>query len=272
MMRNNMKNSLVQMMTASQFDDIASRQCKIDESSSQVFPYYELAKLSHKLLNKNYEHDGDYVSETYMAIRDTWLCKHSPPIRYCAGYGSSRAAFAMDGGKCLKVATNIDGIHQMKNEIQNFNSGSKLACFPAMHAYDKLDGFSMIVDCCKTATRDDFYAFYGLPCNLAVGTIFQLVNDQMSFGKTRSYFQRCLVDDDLAIADEYENFNARIKFLDNLEKLKDTSIQWKVMHDLCKFCYAHKSLGLYDLESEANWGIAVRDGEQCPIVIDAGLA
>ena len=44
----------------------------------------------------------------YTALREDWLKKHCPPIKYI-GKGSSRAAFAMGGGLCLKVACNEAG-------------------------------------------------------------------------------------------------------------------------------------------------------------------
>jgi hypothetical protein len=39
------------------------------------------------------------------------------------GEGSSRLALAIDGGKCLKVAMNDEGIEQNENEIAVLEAG-----------------------------------------------------------------------------------------------------------------------------------------------------
>ena len=67
-------------------------------------------------------------SIAYMMLRDGWIKDHCPPIRYL-GEGSSRLALAIDGGKCLKVAINEDGIEQNANEIAVFEAGKGYLCF-----------------------------------------------------------------------------------------------------------------------------------------------
>ena len=71
--------------------------------------------------------------------------------------------------------------------------------------------------------------------------------------------------------DDFENFEVRLKFLRNLRAKKDDDYAYTVMADLAKFCAKDSRLGLGDLESEFNWGMAPRDGKLVPIVIDAGL-
>lgn len=49
------------------------------------------------------------VEKTFSALRRGWLKDKCPPVEF-AGEGSSRAAFALDGGLCLKIATSKAGI------------------------------------------------------------------------------------------------------------------------------------------------------------------
>ena len=71
--------------------------------------------------------------------------------------------------------------------------------------------------------------------------------------------------------DDFENFEVRLKFLRDLRAKKDNDYAYTVMADLAKFCVDDSRLGLEDLESEVNWGMAPRDGKLVPVVIDAGL-
>lgn len=44
----------------------------------------------------------------YMEVRNGFLKQHCPPVRYISE-GSSRAAYALDGGLCLKIAISEAG-------------------------------------------------------------------------------------------------------------------------------------------------------------------
>ena len=74
------------------------------------FSYKDFVKMTHKMLAKSRK---DWPEEdVWMQLEDGWVKDHCPPIRYL-GMGSSRVALAIDGGKCLKVAMNDDGVEQM---------------------------------------------------------------------------------------------------------------------------------------------------------------
>ena len=49
------------------------------------------------------------VYSTYYTTKKHILKKLCPPIQFC-GEGSSRAAYALAGGKCLKVAMEEKGV------------------------------------------------------------------------------------------------------------------------------------------------------------------
>lgn len=74
------------------------------------FSYKDFVSMTHKMLAKSKK---DWPEEdVWMQLEDGWVKDHCPPIRYL-GMGSSRVALAIDGGKCLKVAMNDDGVEQM---------------------------------------------------------------------------------------------------------------------------------------------------------------
>ena len=245
----------------------------LDEASNaSAFSYTEFLKVSHAALKKaSREDEDDAEAIAYEKLKNGWIKEHCPPIEYL-GEGSSRLAMAIDGGKCLKVVMNDEGIEQNENEIAVLEKGIGFSCFPKLYTYDKKNKFSIVVDCCCEAKPSDFMENYGISCNLAVGTAWQLVKDRLDFKQTRAYFNECMHDKKLAALDEYENFDKRLAFLDKLEQNKDAVPAWKSMWDLSQFCASYTGmLEMFDLEPEVNWGMAPRDGVLCPVVVDAGI-
>lgn len=145
------------------------------------FSYKDFVSMTHKMLAKS--RDDCPEEDVWMQLENGWIKDHCPPIRYL-GMGSTRTALAVDGGKCLKVAMNDEGVEQMQNEIEVLAAGADYVCFPKLYAYDKQKMFSMVTECCCEAKPTDFTKTYGLPCILAVGTITQLVEDMLDYDKT----------------------------------------------------------------------------------------
>ena len=245
----------------------------LDETEpNSTISYKEFLNVSHNALKKaRREYGGDAEWFACEELKKGWIKDHCPPIEYL-GEGSTRLAMAIDGGKCLKIASNEEGIEQNENEIQAFQLGADFSCFPKLYAYDKSSKYSLVVDCCCEAKPEDFRRVYGTSCMLAVGTIQQLVDDELDVNKTRDYFMKCIEDPSFGENDEYECFEERLEFLERLIDKRHSETAWTVMWDLTKFCHEHDDMiSLYDLESEVNWGMAPRNGELCPVVIDAGL-
>ena len=245
----------------------------IDESESgSSISYKEFLKVSHDALKRARRvHDEDAEWFACEELKKGWIKEHCPPIEYL-GEGSTRLAMAIDGGKCLKIAFNEEGIEQNENEINAFKLGAGFSCFPKLHAYDKTSKYSLVVDCCCEAEPEDFRRLYGTTCILAIGTVAKLVDDSLRAEKTREYFMKCIEDPELGSSDEYECFEERLKFLDKLVENKSSKAQWTVMWDLAEFCFKNPdAVSMYDLESEVNWGMIPRNGELCPVIIDAGL-
>ena len=112
------------------------------EESENIFSYAEFCKFHDECIKdgKRLDFRGelddgeDKYSFAYDKVKETYLKSKCPPIKF-AGRGSSRAAFALAGGKCLKVAVNFKGIGQNKQEAKNCTSHfSKLSCFTQVYA------------------------------------------------------------------------------------------------------------------------------------------
>ena len=104
--------------------------------------------------------DGeDKYSFAYDKVKETYLESKCPPIKF-AGRGSSRAAFALAGGKCLKIATNSRGIAQNKQELVN-SANQQFSCFTKVYAQAD-DKSSLLVECCCEARGDDFMKQFGI--------------------------------------------------------------------------------------------------------------
>ena len=263
----------MQMISRDKLEKLISKpDALLFENENGQFSYRDFLSVSHQALKearKEDEDDAEFLA--YERLRNGWIKNHCPPIRYL-GEGSGRLAMAIDGGKCLKVAMNDEGIEQNENEIDVFEAGKGFSCFPALYAYDKSRKFSLVVDCCCEMKPNDFRRIFGIECNLAVGTIQQLADDNMDFIKSEKYFKECIKNPELGEKDEWENFDMRLKFLRRLIDLKDEDIRWKSLWDLASFLNEHPTmLASYDIENEINWGFAGRDKMLVPVVIDAGI-
>ena len=239
------------------------------KETERQFSYKDLLELTDKLMKMN-KSEEDPIWETYNDLSKSWLKENCPPLKYL-GEGSTRIAYGINGGKCLKLATCDEGIDQMQNEIYDFTEGQEYACFPKLYAYDKEHEFSLVTDCCCEAKPEDFRKIYGIPCELVVGTLAQLCQDNMNPNITVKYFTECIENPELGEQDEYENFQQRLDFLNKLVQKKDNDMHWTSLWDLALYCSGNSQLGLYDLETVVNWGMTSRYGELCPVVIDAGL-
>lgn len=245
----------------------------LDEASNaSAFSYTEFLKVSHAALKKaSREDEDDAEAIAYEKLKNGWIKEHCPPIEYL-GEGSSRLAMAIDGGKCLKVVMNDEGIEQNENEVYVLEQGKSCMCFPKLYAYDKVKMLSLVTDCCCEAKPEDFRRLYGTSCMLAVATVQQLVDGNLDIRAVEQHFIECIKDPALGADDEWECFEERLEFLKKLAAKKDIEPQWKSMWELAEFCAKHPSaLDLYELESEVNWGMSSRDGMLCPVVIDAGI-
>ena len=78
------------------------------EESERTFSYSEFLELTSVLLKDN-EGSEDPVWETFNDLDKSWIKENCPPLKYI-GEGSTRIAYGINGGKCLKMAMCDEGI------------------------------------------------------------------------------------------------------------------------------------------------------------------
>lgn len=202
---------------------------------------------------------------------DKWLKKFCPPIRF-VGQGSSRIAYAMNGGKCLKLAMNDKGIAQNSQEIKN-TAENKAKCFPQIYDWDKKTNGSMLTECCAKAVAADFVNLFGIDMNAIVRLL-------KKYSRTKSYdalvketteeISLAMNDNDKEYADELKK---RIGFVQKLKSRK--TMAFKIIGELFDFYSVEGNADemlVSDLINVDNWGLAVRNRRLCLIVIDAGFS
>ena len=220
--------------------------------------------------------DGeDKYSFAYDKVKETYLESKCPPIKF-AGRGSSRAAFALAGGKCLKIATNTRGVAQNKQELVN-SANQQFSCFTKVYAQAD-DKSSLLVECCCEARGDDFMKLFGIQ----LSQLMQVVNLAVNYRGLDAAIKH--LDDDLNmmlkkntvvnLKNEIKNTQALIKLLNGIKQLK--APQATVIADLLKFyennAWDASQLLTGDLKTISNWGLAARDGQLCLVILDSGFS
>ena len=223
--------------------------------------------------------DGeDKYSFAYDKVKETYLESKCPPIKF-AGRGSSRAAFALAGGKCLKIATNSRGIAQNKQELVN-SANQQFSCFTKVYAQAD-DKSSLLVECCCEARGDDFMKQFGIQ----LFQLMQVVNLAVNYRGLDAAIKH--LDDDLSmmlkknktnadadLKNEMKNAQALIKLLHGIKQLK--APQATVIADLLQFyennAWDASQLLTGDLKAISNWGLAARDGQLCLVILDSGFS
>ena len=255
---------------------------KVEESENS-FSYSDFCKLHAKCIEdgKRLDFRGelddgeDKYSFAYDKVKETYLESKCPPIKF-AGRGSSRAAFALAGGKCLKIATNSRGIAQNKQELVN-SANQQFSCFTKVYAQAD-DKSSLLVECCCEARGDDFMKQFGIQ----LFQLMQVVNLAINYRGLDAAIKH--LDDDLSmmlkkntfanLKNEIENTQALIKLLNGIKKLK--APQATVIADLLKFyennAWDASQLLTGDLKAISNWGLAARDGQLCLVILDSGFS
>ena len=148
-------------------------------------------------------------------------------------HGSFKVAVVFADGSALKMSLREGGL---KDEIQNSLDFPDLKCFPKLLGYDEKTWSSCLVEAVDPRFGDAECArFYGLAMHRIVDLL----------------------------AGEDPAKDSEKAFLRNLESGKGA--KWDSIRDLKKFF--DESRPLYDI-SYGNWGIAVRDGQEVPVVLD----
>lgn len=216
--------------------------------------------------------EGHGTFSAYQHLKNGFLKKHCPPIEFI-GEGSSRAAYALDGGLCLKIAKKPAGVAQNRVEAQNCKIES--ICFPRF--YQQCNRYAAIlVECISPCNEDDedkvderMQKCLNLKIDSAyvceaIGEMLEYVVDHME-GSLTSIFTKIKNDESSDRVEAWSILAAAI--------LRPKNEAQKVLRELAKFSLAHKEDFLPgDITSVENWGFGIRNGQVVPIVLDAGFS
>lgn len=246
-------------------------------------PYAELFdevvnvhKTAYKKAKEKGLSDRDSTQHAGFAIKRFIKLHKCPPVEY-VGEGSSRIAFALDGGLCLKVAYNEAGKAQNKVEFNNCKNLPNF--FPAM--YEASKGFeALLVECCSPCRNDSVsvnrvkQAFeIEYDAVIDVTDAIALVLDKAASyapGDFEAIYESMLQDIDA------EDFTEKRKemYRNVIEAmLHPQSIAQKILNSLARWCLANvDKIDVVDFGNIENWGFVAREGEMVPVVLDVGFS
>ena len=277
---------MAQLVSRKQLLELVKADGRVEESE-KAFSYDEFCKYHAECIEdgkrldfRGQLDDGeDKYLFAYDKVKDTYLESKCPPIKF-AGQGSSRAAFALAGGKCLKIATNAKGVAQNKQELKNAEDDT-LVCFTKNYAQAD-DCSSLLTECCSKANDNDFKKTLGIwpfqieqvlhlvADNKGIDAALQQLNDD--YDEMHSAGDEFI---DVDLMREIERTQDMIKLLKSVKQQKRRP-QMAVISDLLHFYEKNDwntdVLLPGDLTNVCNWGLVARDGQLCLVVLDAGFS
>ena len=276
---------MAQLVSRKQLLELVKADGRVEESENS-FSYSDFCKYHAECIEdgkrldfRGQLDDGeDKYLFAYDKVKDTYLESKCPPIKF-AGQGSSRAAFALAGGKCLKIAINAKGVAQNKQELKNAEDDT-LVCFTKNYAQAD-DCSSLLTECCSKANDNDFKKTLGI-WPFQIVQVLHLVADNKGIDAALEHLNNDydemhsagdeFIDDDLM--QEIERTQDMIKLLKHVKQKR--SPQMAVIADLIEFYKKNgwntDALLPGDLSNVSNWGLAARDGQLCLVVLDAGFS
>lgn len=112
------------------------------------------------------------TDDTLKPMRD--YCKEHADQFAFAGEGSSRIAYVLKDGRCLKIAKNERGIYQNRAEARNLLSNRSF--FPRAYLTDPR-GAALVCECCRQANSRDEKRLLGRSVSVAdVSTIMEIAD------------------------------------------------------------------------------------------------
>lgn len=257
----------MQIISLEQLQELALHSTLHEDENDSIARLYDEFKKEYANIYKQIDAMGSLMPEeaSYKIILEGWIKDHCPPIKLI-GEGSSRAAFAFIGGRCLKIATNEIGYKQNNSEAKNTMSEENKDYLVFAKTYAKADdGSSLLTECCSPITYDKWNKLWNVVPHKAIDAADLILGLLDAFHTSECNWKKCfklLRDKD----PEYMQFAEKVK-------ARKTAAM-KVVATLLDFYAASpshwKDLLVSDLYANDNWGAAIRFGEIVPVVIDAG--
>lgn len=149
----------MQLVDKKVLEELAKRQAVVEAEEFSYEYFAELWRKTYDTVAEDFKTEDKRLTRTYRLMK-RYLKKSSPPIRF-VGEGSSRSAFACDGGKCLKVAMNKKGVLQNSAEVKNCIQDTRYSCFAEIYGHDQ-DNFTLLTECCAKITAEQLAKEFGV--------------------------------------------------------------------------------------------------------------
>ena len=203
----------------------------------------------------------DEMMDEFSAIMLDFFNKNTTSIKY-VDQGSSRIVFDLCDGTALKMAKTLAGIAQNKQEARVcMNPVYKYEIFPDFYDVDKDHWLVLNCELCAKAEVEDFKRLLHMPQTVLMYLIEFIIENDVENGQYPE------------LLNMYENAgqHGAAHFIDNL--MNNGSRAFDAIRSLIEFYreFGGKELLYQDLQTVKNWGLAIRDGEQVLVVIDAGF-
>jgi hypothetical protein len=223
--------------------------------------------------------------QAYNYMNAQVLSKHCPPI-VLVGKGSSRAAYACIGGKCIKMAMNAAGVAQNRQEWKHTAKHwlkRQYECFVHTYGSNGNDYGVILAECCSPCkTSDQLAEALGVSdldvfknivvevskaekCDVAAATA-NLKKLSDSSGRKYKYFKQSWSD----------TFDEAFRFLSDMvsKEFSKMSPGEQSLAELFRFWQKNgvRELLPGDVQMYRNWGFAIRNGQIAPVMLDAGFS
>lgn len=217
--------------------------------STEIFKNINVASLSEKM--KEFDNQ---ITE--------FMKQNLEMVQY-VGQGSSRKAFIMVDGRCLKVAFNPAGLAQNKREINVcLNDMMKYSIFPEFYGADQTNWLSLNCELCSTAVQKDFVKLFGAPVSQVMDVVVFMVENNIPSNEA------------IRALDHFKKRYDSLK-VNTARKLAESNDEAScALRSLVDFYLENggfDSLLPGDLESVENWGLTLRNDHPVLVVIDAGF-
>lgn len=237
-----------------------------------------------KLGKEYFQKNWPLAMSSWMKL--TYLVDKCPPITL-VGDGSSRTAYACLGGKCLKVAKNLAGVAQNKQEEKHTKKrwwSNGYRCFAQTYGSSKDYGLLLSECCAKVESDQHLVESFGMDSIDVFRAVIKAVGDDKKHDvSSASSTLKNMSDDYMYKGKDFKSMLSYAKtaesaaaWLDNFGKgrAKDMSPGQKSFYALVLFWKARGTDELLpgDVAAEDNWGFAIRDGQIAPVMLDVGFS
>lgn len=264
---------MAQIISFDKLVKLAKKPIAEAEGSSR---FWHKAELEHSsmlktLIKDQHVDERAALEKAYKLLKNGFLKDNCPPIEYI-NEGSSRAAFALDGGQCLKIAVNQAGVGQNKAEIENTRLSKGLDIFPKLYDYAK--DFTMMLVECITPAKDDESEDWKIAKMFGIETCPRWFSPVDQLGQIVDFIVsdiRLQPEESMQVL--YEDTDEEVWREIAGYVLKPSTVQQQMLRKLVLYAIEHhREFDPADIGNIQNWGFAIREGQICPIMLDAGFS